>query len=96
VSVSERKNASPTAEAKVLTFFVKVASGVLTFTFPFSMAVLNLSPDMEFSDISSLTIGTVYCSSLIEKGSRPAMMADVSRTMIFCCVLSVKVFTSFP
>ena len=76
--------------AKVLAFFRNAASAVITFTFPFSMAVLNLTPNMEFSAISSLTMGTVYCSSPIENGSKPATRADVSKTMALLLVLSVE------
>ena len=36
---------------------------------------------MEFEASSLLTAGTEYCVSAIEKGSKPAIKADVSRTI---------------
>jgi hypothetical protein len=47
------------------------------------MAVLNLMRATGLPETSSLTIGTVYCSSFIEKGSKPATKAEVSRTTTF-------------
>jgi len=44
---------------------------------------------MEHSVISSLTIGTVYCSALIENGSKPATKAEVSKTRVFFSALLV-------
>jgi hypothetical protein len=56
--------------------------GVLTFTFPLSIAALNRNHVIEVPLISSFTCGTVICSSFIEKGSNPAKKAEVSSTMI--------------
>jgi len=60
----------------------KLALGVLTFNFPLSTAVLNRTQASEFENNSFFTMGTEYCSSLTEKGSKPAINAQVSKTMI--------------
>jgi hypothetical protein len=69
----------------------EVSVGVLSSSFPLSIAVLNLVKIMEFEASSCLTRGTVYTGLVTANGSNPAMKADVSRTRDFlllspCCV----------
>jgi hypothetical protein len=95
VSVCERKNASPTWEAVFLAVSRYCCWGFWIFILPFSWAVSNLKTEMDLFWISSLTAGTVYCSSHMENGSNPATRAEVSRTMAFFVVGWVMVFASF-
>jgi len=82
--------------ASFLTSSKYSSEGCLIFIFPFSVAVLKRVQIMEFFFISCSTFGTVVCSVLIEKGSRPASSADVSSTIIRG-VLSVGLgFILFP
>ena len=81
MSVSDNLNESPTLLADAFTLFKNSSEGALTFNFPLSNAVLNLTKIIEFLLISSSTLGTVTCSSLKENGSKPAKKAEVSRTM---------------
>jgi len=55
--------------------------GIRILSFPLSIAVFNLTDAIEFFSSSSFTSGTVYCSSLIDKGSKPATKAEVSKTI---------------
>ena len=82
MSTSERKSTSPTVLHASLTLAKKVALGILTFNFLLSTAVLNRIQASEFGNSSSFTVGTEYCSSLTEKGSKPAINAQVSNMMI--------------
>ena len=88
LSVSERKNVSPMAVAQASTLFSDSSVGCFTMSFPFSVAALNLTQVIEFTLISSSTLGTVTCSSLTEKGSSPARKAEVSKINTFRGVLS--------
>jgi hypothetical protein len=72
---------SPTLSEASLTFLRKEIFGVLTLNFLFSTAALNRTQGIDFEASSFLTMGTEYCLSLIEKGSKPAINAEVSRTM---------------
>jgi hypothetical protein len=81
MSVSDKKNESPTLFAEAVTLFKKSTEGALTFSFPFSTAVLNRTHGIELFLNSSLTLGAVAWSSLTEKGSNPAKKAEVSSTM---------------
>jgi len=72
---------SPTLLEASLTSWRKEFFGVLTINLLFSTAALNRVQGMEFEASSLLTAGTEYCVSAIEKGSKPAIKADVSRTM---------------
>ena len=96
LSVSERKNVSPTLIAEVSTRCRHSSVGVLTVTFPLSMAVLNRNHVIEFVRISSSTLGAVICSSLTEKGLNPAKKADVSRTITRSCGLFSQIFHPMP
>jgi len=82
ISVSERKKASPTLLAEAFTSSKYSSEGGLTLSLPFSMAILNRTRVIEFTDISSSTSGTVVCSSLTDKGSNPDKKAEVSSTSI--------------
>ena len=85
MSVSDRKNESPTVIADAFALFRASSEGVLTFSLPFSTAVLNRTQIIEFALISSSTLGTVAWFSPMEKGLNPAKKADVSKT-ITCSV----------
>ena len=79
---------SPTVVAQVSTFLRDSGVGCLMVNFALSIAALNLTHVIEFVLNSSSTSGTVTCSSLIEKGSRPARKAEVSKINIFRGVFS--------
>ena len=96
LSVSDRKNVSPTVIAEVSTRFRHSSEGVFTISFPLSTAVLNRTHVMEFVRISSSTLGAVICSSLMEKGLNPAKRADVSRTITRLCGLLSQIFHPIP
>jgi hypothetical protein len=96
LSVSERKNVSPTVIADVSTRFRHSSDGILTIIFLLSTAVLNRTHVMDFVRISSSTLGVVICSSFMEKGSKPAKKADVSRTITLLCGLFSQIFHPMP
>ena len=96
LSVSDRKNVSPTVIADVSTWFRHSSEGVLTISFPLSTAVLNRTHVMEFVRISSSTLGAVICSSFMEKGLNPAKKADVSRTITRLCGVFSQIFHPMP
>jgi len=81
MSVSDRKNESPTVIAEAFASLRASSEGALILSLLFSTAVLNLTQIIEFVLISSSTLGTVAWVSLIEKGSNPAKKADVSKTI---------------
>src|SRR4030067_3872482 len=78
MSVSDRKNESPTVFADAFTLFQHSSEGSFTFSFPFSTAVLNRTHVIVLVLISSSTLCTVAWSSFREKGSNPAKKAGVS------------------
>lgn len=97
MSVSESRNESPTLLAWALTLFEYSSEGILILILPLSTAVLKRTHAMELACISSLTLGTVTCSSPSENGSNPAKNAEVSKTIIFLrasfvCMLSSRSF----
>jgi hypothetical protein len=96
MSVSDKKNESPTVTADAFTHFKDSSKGAFTFSFPFSTAVLNRIHIIEFALISSFTLGAVAWSSLTEKGSNPAKKADVSKTMTSLCGLFLWIFHPIP
>jgi hypothetical protein len=96
MSVSDKKNESPTLFAEAFTLFQKSSEGALTFSFPLSTAVLNRTHGIELFLISSLTLGTVAWSSFTEKGSNPAKKAEVSSTMIRLHGLFLWIFHPVP
>lgn len=84
---------SPTVLDDSLTFRMPDSSGILTFSFPLSTAASNLTKGNESAINSSLTVGTVYCSSETVSGSNPAIKAEVSRIMTLVFFGSVN---SYP
>src|SRR3972149_1868955 len=94
MSVSDRKNESPTVFADAFTRFQHSSEGSFTFSFPFSTAVLKRTHVIVLVLISSSTLCTVAWSSLREKGSNPAKKAEVSSTMTRLHGLFLLIFHS--
>jgi hypothetical protein len=96
ISVSDKKKESPTRLADSLAKLQKFSEGVLTFTFPLSIAVVNRNHVIELPLISSSTLGTVNWFSPTEKGSNPARKADVSKTRTLSYKWSLLIFYPIP
>jgi hypothetical protein len=82
--------------AEVRALFKNSSEGVLTFSLPFSTAVLNRNHVIEFVFISSCTLGVVAWFSLTEKGSNPATKADVSKTIMRLSGVFLRIFHPIP
>lgn len=73
---------SPTLFEASLILLRKESFGDLILSLLFSTAALNRIIGMEFGASSFFTAGTEYCLSSTERGSKPAIKAEVSNTMI--------------